>query len=140
MLVYRYEDEAGHGPFAGQHLAWDFTDAMLEAGRYPECDDPDDPDCWHNRFPTHWEEGLDDDDMDDGVCGFSSIRQAVRWFPKPCREIMARNGLVLEAFEVPDDAVLIGDHQVVFDRDKATPVSLRVLALERQQLALPLAA
>lgn len=136
MLVYRYENEDGYGPFTGGHLAWDFTDAMLEAGRYADCDDPGDPDCWHNRFPNLWEEGLNAPDDWEDRCAVRSPRDVVRWFPKPCREVLAREGFRLAAYEVPDDAVLTGDHQVVFDASRAVTARLE----DRRQLQLQLAA
>lgn len=115
MLVYRAENEYGYGPFQGW-LAYDFTEAMADAGRYDE----DFSEPFHEAFPTHWEEGLSlEDCREDPLCACSSIRQWLRWFPRPCREVLAREGYHLVIFEVPEDAVDVGQDQVIFDRSRA---------------------
>lgn len=133
MLVYRFENEEGYGPFNGGFLAFDMDDAMRDAGRH---DDPDGDDTWHNRFPTPWEDGIDTYFPGEERCGVLTPRQAVTWFPKPCREVLYREGFQLKAYEVPEDAVQVGGHQVVFDAARAVPVTLP----DRNQLRLPLAA
>jgi hypothetical protein len=47
--------------------------------------------------------------------GFASTAQALAWFPsKKGRRAMARDGVTFDAYEVPEQYVVKGGHQVMF--------------------------
>lgn len=108
MLVLRMESPEGDGPFEGYAL-----DMMYEAARA------------HGLTKTHcgalpcpWVDGLGEID-DDEVCGCANARQFVRWFPRPVRKAIEPLGFGLSVYDVPDDHVRSGAHQVVFKRHEA---------------------
>ena len=105
MRVFRIEDWSGQGPFRGP-----FSQAMNDA----MTTDPDED--WHGkRFPGSHESFAM---LSRGhVCGTSSPRDLVRWFPRPIRMVLARHGFGLSVYELPVDAVVTSDvdrSQVMF--------------------------
>lgn len=98
MRVFRIEDDDGNGPFRYNHI----IDAM---GTYVVH-------TTDNGFPTPQEEGLNFTSCH--KCGCLSPRELVRWFPRPVREILAREGYSLAIYEVPESQVQIGEHQVIY--------------------------
>ena len=104
MLVYRMEDADGRGPFRNSGVMWKMSEAM---GR-----NRDDFDCFHNDFPTPDEEGLNF--TRDHKCGCVSLRQLVTWFPRPCRDVLAREGYDLVVLSVPDALCEVGEEQVIY--------------------------
>lgn len=111
MLVYRVEDEAtGSGPF--------ITDLAKhhDAGREDEkrsCQDG--PLGWHLKRQLS---DLTNGEIRFGCSSKSQLKNS--WFFDAAgRENMAKHGGVVRVFEVPDDAVIEADEQVVFDLNAA---------------------
>ncbi|WAK44081.1 hypothetical protein [Escherichia virus CAM-21] len=50
---------------------------------------------------------------------FASEYDMMRWFTREEREELASKGFYLAVYEVPDDQVIIGDHQVMFRKSHA---------------------
>lgn len=123
MLVYRAETDDGRGPFMGFcGLVWDMSYAMEMAGLW---DGGPDGNAWHDQFPSPYEEGLGL--PDERRCACASLRQWVRWFPRPCREVLADRGFELIVYEVPDVHCQVGRHQVLFNPEHAVAVAVRPL-------------
>lgn len=99
MRVFRIEDDNGNGPFRHDHI----LNAM---GRHI------DHDC-DNGFPTPHQEGLDFR-SGEHKCGCASMRDLVTWFPRPVRQILAREGYSFTVLEVPDDRIQMGERQVIY--------------------------
>ena len=79
------------------------------------------------RHPGPMREGLMEGVMRGYVCGFRSLAQGGRWFsvdPEVARHVeempeMNPSGLAVSVYEVPEEAVLHGKRQVMFDKEEA---------------------
>jgi hypothetical protein len=131
----------------------DYTDAAVRAGLMT----PDEDRYEHFHTEARGCPGLGSDEglqwalkdtplepwADNVRFGFVDEEQAREWFPPCMADALNANALTLTRWEVPEEAVAIGDRQVVFDRDAATLIDrLPVEALYEPtyQLPLPLAA
>ena len=66
------------------------------------------------QHPAPFEDGLPM--RDDYVCGFSSLEQLHAWFDLEfLYELIIDAGMVVRQFNVPEEAVLFGGHQVMID-------------------------
>jgi hypothetical protein len=106
VRVFRMEDGQGRGPFRGRIVSL-MNDAMT--GR-PEAD-------WHYDMPSSYDAF---GDMPRGhVCGTLTLRDMVRWFPRPMRRALAYFDYGLSVYDLPTQAVTHGrngdaDMQVMF--------------------------
>lgn len=120
MLVFRYQNEHGVGPFQSA-LYPDMAAALKDAG-WPE------PPIWRDvRRPPQWW-----DELIRPRFGCETLRQLVTWFPRPSRAVLAANGQRLTAFDVPPYRALVGTQHTVFDATAAVEVD-PALALERER-------
>lgn len=142
MLVYRAEHEEEHwGP--SWHGLWgrDFTEDAMADGLITD----DEADYFHSAArgfppPLH-----DDFNAPPTMawCGCACAEQFFRWFSPSMCDRMAGLGYVLRIFDVPDDQVQVGRHQVLFDRPEFEPIAEFDLVDDRERLLaapLPIAA
>ncbi|MCR5870660.1 MULTISPECIES: hypothetical protein [unclassified Sphingomonas] len=112
MRVFRVQRDCGQGPFQGE------GQRVLEyaLGRPSH----------YQAMPCPWEDGI----LNGGgrPCGCATIRDVIRWFPKRARQALHDRAYKLFEFEVPDQHVLKGGVQVVFDPTQAEVVASYPLA------------
>lgn len=104
MLIYRMENQLGRGPFFRELLSWPMHEAMGFS--------KDDERPYHDGFMTPQREGFKM--TSDHLCGCRSKRELVKWFPKLAREFLKTKGFTTKVYDVPDENIQIGRHQVVF--------------------------
>jgi len=105
MRVYRVEDENGRGPFV-HRLLQEINVAMTG-----------DPDAdWHVDFPGTLE-AFGPQPLNH-VCGTLTLRDLVRWVPRPMRRVLARHGYGLSVYAMPP-------HEVKHGRGDAMQVMFR---------------
>lgn len=119
MIVYRFENGAGRGPYRGASMWQDLIDAIrLKYDRIGiAIKDPhsnptpfNDPllrEQNYHAYPNHY-------------FGFSSIEQAIEWFPvvEFVEAMYNRSNLRFKAFQAHD--IIMGEKQVMFH--KATSI------------------
>lgn len=99
MLVYRWEDADGVGPYAAGTLSG--------ADRWTEVPHRE---AYGRPIPSR-----DDIEPCGGSYGFASLDQEREWFRPHERWIMLEHGFRLVTYSVDDSAVQIGGHQCEFD-------------------------
>lgn len=120
-LVYRMEDESGYGPFTTTPPGVDWQRYNRDVRQFPSpANDPllkDIP--WWSRT-RGWADRI-------GCC---SCDQLKHWFGFAVCETLANYGFSFVTYRVPDEFLIAGELQVVFDRhhaeriSRASPVSL----------------
>lgn len=119
MIVYRVEDEHGGGPYNGTRAPEPFTAGWVtiingatgERGNdpvnqpSPYIDIPE----WKTPFEGHKRFRF----------GFKTVEQMHNWFHDEARAELDRRGLKWAQYEVPDEWVDMGGHQVAFNYMKA---------------------
>lgn len=106
MKVYRMEDRYGNGPWGAR-----------TAGRR---------DFRGNTLPTPMDDNIANLPESPGRnirCGVKSPADLRLWFDREDRAVLKHAGAKIAVYEAPDDAVWIGGHQVVFDREKSQRVA-----------------
>lgn len=141
-LVYRMENETGHGAF--QLVDPDeWNDAHpFTAGKSPDADDPAKrlSQAEYDRiFPVPWDDprlaviGAERPEIFDWECGCCSREQLATWFPEPTEPLLDTGGAQFTVWRVSDDRVAEGDTQAMFDREDAECIERSpVAALYRQ--------
>jgi hypothetical protein len=100
MIVYRYQNSKGFGPYNGANwLKPDFA-AMYRRHSNPK--------THPSPRPSNY--------LANGcfLFGFKSITQLKNWFNEEERNVLVNNGFKLLKFAVPDDDVFKFEHQIVF--------------------------
>lgn len=129
MLVYRFQNQEGYGPYI-KPPEWGGEYYFDDAKCHPV--PLQDPGFQH--FKTSWGVNLPWDG-DRRFC-FASLAQARAWFHKPCwLEAMERAGFELVEFEVPRGYVIEGHFQAIFHVGHATEVRrMKPLELIQEEL------
>ncbi len=103
MIVFRVENKDGRGPYSvhgttGQPFAVDNRPMPDEDGLLPMAT----PNEWQRRY------------------GFASITAYLDWFESDdVRDRMHERGFHIVKYEVPEDSILIGGCQLLFDKTQA---------------------
>lgn len=117
ISVYRVETGNGRGPFV-HRLLQEINVAMTG-----------DPDAdWHADLPCTLE-AFGPQPLDH-VCGTLTLRDLVRWFPRPMRRVLARHGYGLSVYVMPTQHVRHGRGnamQVMFRAAEALDATWRPL-------------
>lgn len=136
-LVYRMEDADGVGAF--QALPEEEMDTFNDlhpftAGKSWNADDPAkrlNQAEYEAKFPTPFNDPILKDhflptgpftmreEEDLNYCGCCSKEQLAEWFPPETTDLLDRYGVQFTVWRVPDDRVLDGATQALFDRDAA---------------------
>jgi len=119
MQVYRVEDEDGGGPYNGENAPTAFTgdwiklingninkdgnDLVNQPSPYRDIPEWAEPFTGHKRYRF----------------GFRTIEQLHSWFHDGARQELDRRGFKWAKYEVPDQWVHVGGHQVAFDARRA---------------------
>lgn len=105
--VWRIEDRGGNGPYVNTWGEWQSEAHNEETGRPgPE----DDGISWRA------------DGCGDGyLFGFESLEKLEAWFTPGEIAALAKGGFSIRHYRVPDNCVVYGDRQCVFDRDAVAP-------------------
>lgn len=118
MIVYRIEDANNGGPYNGDKRSEVFN--ALPVLQSPSWDCPDrhpmpryDIPEWDACIVDRWRY----------LFGFSSIEQLQQWFNAEERETLSNIGFSIATFEVDACDVMLGGHQVAFNKDKAIACS-----------------
>jgi hypothetical protein len=99
MLVYRIERPNGQGPYMFPGL----LDTSTEDS---------------NRHPMPVDDGLDPDKIERyHYFGFMCLHSLRAWFDRGMREFLFDKNCLVRVYDVADHKVMIGNRQVVFDRD-----------------------
>lgn len=126
MLIYRFENNKGCGPY--QILDKDGYYLVKSLEKHGHDDDGDHPNLFEdqiNPFQTVstqsigelWKCGLYNVRF-----GFRTLQQAYQWFTPSEVLGMAQYGITMEIYDVPDEFIIIYGHQVVFNKEKAVKV------------------
>lgn len=69
------------------------------------------------------------------ICGFANYRQALAafWDDKLVNRLIKRFGFIFAEYEIPDDKVVICDHQVFYNPDDAQIIDNLTLAVLKQR-------
>jgi hypothetical protein len=112
MRVYRVENDNGNGPYWGFRGNIEDSVILHQHGLSAHTPDPHDPEePWH-RSRSY---GVKSESF-----GFASIQAAQSWFDlKEVREVLLRNDLRLYEYEVEEDTVTKGKHQLTFRKSTA---------------------
>jgi len=127
VLVYRIENDSGHGPYIGSEdqVWWGFPDYLNGATR----ERPTIKRHWTGNY-ERFEGGRvfeGADELEDYYCGFPHKRLAHLWFG--CvRLLLHEAGYRLAIYRVPRRDVLVGKRQCLFRFDDAELVERRRLA------------
>ena len=113
-IVYRIQTREGKGPYndGAWYGDYEHTPAFLK-GLYNRDIEPD-------PWPSPLEDGLAFVDRDEHF-GFASVEALVAWFFRSPEDGpgLSERGHLVTVWEVPDEAVRHGRHQVVFHRHRA---------------------
>lgn len=118
ICILRLEDEEGFGVFsvADQWAIENIADQHKLPRRRTKAGDG--RDTYHSAFRRPHQEDFRQDWF--GMhCAFRDERQLRRWFPQPMLEYLDRQGIKAVTYIVPEDAVLKGRDQWMFDRSRA---------------------
>lgn len=114
MLVWRVEhanNDVGPyvniGYFGSGSLAYQVCLSLRDAHSTCTCHPPPSTDPGIDRPPFYEE-----------ICGFDSREKLDKWF-HGFRGKLKAAGFVVNKYEVPEDAVVVGERQVIFDSDYA---------------------
>lgn len=119
MLIYRIESTSGEGAF-GAGLAYEHDDHRKCRHSAYEHPSP----CGVGELGTELQDRWLRGRTDDYLFGCRSRTQLRSWFrSKPGRRAMAKAGGLMVTYEVPREAVAMGNTQVIFDKTRATKVS-----------------
>lgn len=107
MRVWRIEGPDGHGPFMGgpaDNTAYSWNRAAkMPSAMYADLHTPPTPvGDGYLRMGPDW------------YCGFATLIQLERWFPKDVRAYFRGLPLALAEYDVPAASVDVGDRQVTF--------------------------
>lgn len=130
MRVYRVEQKDHTGPFElldGEDFAKVVSWAESIPGVGIKTDD---------EHPHHISDVLKGDEFmnlllqqfKDYRTGVDNEKLVTHWFPRESWSYFAKQGMGLDTYEVPDDAVIKGKYQVLFDMDRATLISRKEFA------------
>jgi len=121
MIIWRVEDERGHGPFDCYSVSGPLTEVAHHSGLIPYTQP------WFHMaplFPCPNEDGLNQ--WHGQYCGLQSEALFDEWWPQLFyRTIAAESGnrLGRATFEAPDDDVTLGARQCIFRRERARRLS-----------------
>ena len=114
MLIYRVETKEGYGPY------WQPPEGCC--GQIDQTNNPKRPgplsETWHGD-KDKW---LLSGPPARGKFAFANPEQFRSWFPRKEVEYLAKFGFELVRYEVPDDYVLVGEHQVMYNSDHAVKI------------------
>lgn len=114
MLVYRYEDESGHGPYRNDlyYLVYDCNGLNRdECSIYDERKRPC-PYCdiFKNYPDRHF-------NAENFKYGFRSLRQLKKWFNGHHRRLLQRNGYKVIVYNIDQDCIYFGDKHIAFHNE-----------------------
>lgn len=106
MVIYRVEGKNGNGPY-------------MFPGYIPTVMDDE------LKHPLPRDDGIDMDKLTVfHFFGFVSLSALLNWFDSDIREQLRTSEFNIVVYDVPDIRVLIGNRQVVFDRDHSKVVTI----------------
>lgn len=118
MILYRFQDAKGNGPWTGEQGAYFYAE-VRECGDHPSTmtcpadDEGEELRAWWRAFPRPFEPWF----------ATSSIEQLLRWFPCSIgRAKMRELGYVLVELDCPREFCVVGDTQVVYNKPYARGV------------------
>lgn len=112
MILYRFQDAAGRGPWTGSSGAWLYNSASKIG---PDCSTMTGPsDDAGEELHKWWRSYVLPFDP---WFATASIEQLLRWFPCEIgRAEMKRVGFVLAELDCPREHCVVGDTQVVYNK------------------------
>ena len=109
MRVLRVEDGTGQGPYISKSGEWCY------AFREPIC-------VGFVQRPCPAQDGIPSISKEYN-CGFLNKKQYTDWFPETSRMALDRQGYKLIEYEVKSWGLIMGEYQVVFDRNNSRKIA-----------------
>lgn len=107
VSVWRVEHACGCGPYTARELCASCVDAREAV--WDMCYDHDDD--WH---PSPWDDGIRDF-TEEHICGLPTLESVKSWFNDFWTARLHEHGYRLTEWSVPEEALLRGRVQVMFD-------------------------
>jgi len=105
MIIYRVEGRNGNGPYMFPGYIQTMVDGL--------------------KHPLPRDDGIDMDKITAfHIFGFASLTALLNWFDLDTRKHLRQCYFSILVYEVPDTRVLVGNRQVVFDRDHAREITI----------------
>lgn len=104
-IIYRVENSEARGPYTGIGDMSLWTDSNHTDAAHP-CPNDD-------SMPWDW--NFNHERISDARCGFESLKALTAWFNPQELTKLKELGYRIRAYQVPEDAVIRGKKQIVFD-------------------------